>query len=292
MNKKNVRSFLKAVECNEISNVESMLKNDPDLIHVKDRKKNTLLFFANSDEMVELLLGSGADIQSKNHYGRTPLHRFVCMEKFKRAIELLLEKGADINVKDCRDSSPLHDAVNYGYPDIVELLLYHGADVNAIDGYGFTPLFSIIDEVYDGNSWDRVAKLLVKNGARINDINEAVGVGDISIIESFIEADPESVNFKDSYGYTPLHFAIYHERLNIAEFLIGRNADINTRYKGGGTFLHYTVKNGYLEAVEFLISKGADVNVRANDGDTPLALAMKSKQEEIAELLRRHGGRE
>ena len=90
----------------------------------------------------------------------------------------------------------------------------------------------------------------------------------------------------------PCILPYYHERLNIAEFLIRRNADINTRYKGGGTFLHYTVKNGYMEAVEFLISKGADVNVRDNDGDTPLALAMKSKQEEIAELLRRHGGRE
>ena len=47
---------------------------------------------------------------------------------------------------------------------------------------------------------------------------------------------------------------------------------------------------GHKEIVELLIASGADVNTRDKDGDTPLDLAIK-RNPEIAELLRKHGGK-
>lgn len=41
---------------------------------------------------------------------------------------------------------------------------------------------------------------------------------------------------------------------------------------------------------ELLIAHGADVNVKDLDGTTPLGLAVKEGYEELAELLRQHGG--
>ena len=47
---------------------------------------------------------------------------------------------------------------------------------------------------------------------------------------------------------------------------------------------------GQKEVAELLIAKGADVNVKAN-GDTPLDLAVWSNHKDIADLLRKHGGK-
>ena len=43
------------------------------------------------------------------------------------------------------------------------------------------------------------------------------------------------------------------------------------------------------ETAELLIAKGADMNAKMEDGDTPLDLA--KGHPEIAELLRKHGGK-
>jgi ankyrin repeat protein len=54
--------------------------------------------------------------------------------------------------------------------------------------------------------------------------------------------------------------------------------------------LHYTYVV-YDEIAELLIAKGADVNAKNDDGGTPLDLAIENKQTEIADLLRKHGGK-
>ena len=46
---------------------------------------------------------------------------------------------------------------------------------------------------------------------------------------------------------------------------------------------------GHKEVVELLIAKGADVNAKGWDGRTPVDYAIR--KEEIADLLRKHGGK-
>jgi len=50
-------------------------------------------------------------------------------------------------------------------------------------------------------------------------------------------------------------------------------------------------RDGRKEAVELLIAAGADVNARGNDSETPLDMAIQFKEAEIADLLRKHGGK-
>ncbi|MDP7135613.1 MAG: hypothetical protein QF437_34335, partial [Planctomycetota bacterium] len=45
------------------------------------------------------------------------------------------------------------------------------------------------------------------------------------------------------------------------------------------------------EIIELLIAKGADVNVRGFGGMTPLNMADDEGEKEIADLLRKHGGK-
>jgi len=54
------------------------------------------------------------------------------------------------------------------------------------------------------------------------------------------------------------------------------------------TPLHWTETE---EIAELLIAAGADVNAKDNRGDTPLDTAIRRKRPEIADLLRKHGGK-
>ena len=57
------------------------------------------------------------------------------------------------------------------------------------------------------------------------------------------------------------------------------------------TPLFSATARGSKEIVELLIAEGADVNAKDVDGDTPLDWAIGRKHPEIAELLRKHGGK-
>ena len=61
--------------------------------------------------------------------------------------------------------------------------------------------------------------------------------------------------------------------------------------KYDGTPLHSATANDHKEIAELLIAEGADVNAKVNDGRTPLDFATDEKQTEIADLLRKHGGK-
>ena len=55
--------------------------------------------------------------------------------------------------------------------------------------------------------------------------------------------------------------------------------------------MHFAAAVGQNEIAELLIAEGANVNAKDDDGDTPLDQAILDKQTEIADLLRKHGGK-
>ena len=70
----------------------------------------------------------------------------------------------------------------------------------------------------------------------------------------------------------------------------GTDADTrDERY--GATSLHWAAWCGHPDIVELTLAAGANVNAVNFDGETPLDCAKNFSQDEIAALLRRHGGR-
>ncbi|MBT7029216.1 MAG: ankyrin repeat domain-containing protein [Verrucomicrobia bacterium] len=121
-------------------------------------------------------LDAGTDVNAKNEFKLTPLHR-AASRGHKEIAELLIAKGADVNAKDDNKWTPLHHAVPDGHKEIAELLIAKGGNVNAKGIYG-TPLDHAeaewegdVDEVNAARN--EVADLLRKHGGKRSKINLA-----------------------------------------------------------------------------------------------------------------------
>ena len=56
------------------------------------------------------------------------------------AVKQHLATGSDVNVKNKFGLTPMHKAARFGQKEVVELLIAKGADVNAKNDDGVTPL--------------------------------------------------------------------------------------------------------------------------------------------------------
>jgi ankyrin repeat protein len=93
------------------------------------------------DEMVQLLVDSGIDIEGWNENGRTPLHT-ATIEGHEILVEILLLKHqANIDADDRYGATPLHLATYLGNYAMAQRLLKHNANIEAEDGNGRMPLY-------------------------------------------------------------------------------------------------------------------------------------------------------
>ena len=121
-------------------------------------------------EAVKQHLDAGTDVNAKNEFGLTPLHR-AASRGHKEIAELLIAKGADVNAKDKRGTTPLHEAAGRGHnKDVAELLIAKGADVNAKTKDRWTPLDSAIKL-----KRTEIADLLRNHGGKTGAELEAAG---------------------------------------------------------------------------------------------------------------------
>ena len=90
-------------------------------------------------DVIELLIGAGADVNAKNVFNASPLHKASAYGEVG-VIEKLLDRGADIHLKERSGKTSLYMAAEYGHANAIRALEQRGADVNARDNQGLSPL--------------------------------------------------------------------------------------------------------------------------------------------------------
>lgn len=223
-------------------------------VNVKARDGMSVLQMAarkGTEMIVQMLVESGADIESRNHRsGMTPL-AYASQNGHKAIVQMLLDKRANI---ESGDRAPLSWASGNGHEAIVSLLLERGADIEIQDTYGCTPLLWA-----SRNGHEAIARLLLKRGA--------------------------DIEIRDTYGCTPLLWASINGREAIVRLLLERGADIEIRDRPGRTPLLGACEEEYKAVARILLERGANIEAQDGLGRTPLFWASRNGNEALVGLL-------
>ena len=106
------------------------------------------------------LLRNDVEVDPKDDNFLTPLYRAV-RNNHLNVVKILIGRGADVNTFSHGLQTPLFQCAGRGYEELADLLIKHGADVNARDGDGATPLHTAA-----WNGQKAMVKLLLENGAK------------------------------------------------------------------------------------------------------------------------------
>jgi len=253
-------------EDQEVTRIQGLLQNSPDLINSTESSGLTLVGKAalrGQLRVVTYLLDHGAEIN-----GGSPA-LFQAVRSGNRAmVELLLGRGANIDQDAENGKTALYQAVNDGFQTIAEVLLARHANVNLAETKrGYTPLH------------------IAAQSGRTNLMQMLIAAGAL-------------VDVQTSAGRTALSLAVESGSLEAVKLLLTAGADPNAGPLNTPLLVSVFKNNSVLAAT--LLSAGANPNARSRfnlpgqtDADTlnhagnlsPLWLAVHQKYSAIGQLL-------
>ncbi|CAB0034572.1 unnamed protein product [Trichogramma brassicae] len=255
-------------------------------IDVQDQWGRTPLLLAvahDLGDLMKLLLRRGADPNTANEDGRTPLHIICARERDPLVMvsEFFMacykqRRVVNVNCRDRSGRTPLQGALSRGRREVSEFLLKNGADPHFVDGEGTTALHVIAtrgDEYWA----DALLRISYYDGCF-----------------------PLLIDPRDRLGNTPLHLALRHGHKQLAAYLLRCGAYPNLINDDGSTPLHiicswdekYNEDAGLIKSffeINDRLLQGVLVDAKDKKGRTPLQLAVANIYPEAIDLLLDYG---
>jgi ankyrin repeat protein len=230
-----------------------------DLLHIQveleflDTTRFSIAEFEEIWNSVELLLDIGADADSKDTAGRTPLS-YAAESGLASSINLLFSKGAYLDSQDTTGRTPLSYAARNGHLDSTKLLLQARADIDLTDTAGRTPM------------------------------SYAAENGHTNSIKMLLMGDAD-LDLKDTVGRTPLSYAAQNGHDDSVKLLLVGGADIDSKDAASRTPLSYAAENGHKNIVLQLLIERASIDSKDAASQTPLSHATAHGHAAVVELL-------
>jgi ankyrin repeat protein len=118
---------------------------------------------------------------------------------------------------------------------------------------------------------------------------DAVRNGDVASVKKRL-AQGDSANTKTSDGLPALHLAVVNGNLSVVRTLLDAGASPNAQMTNGWTAFTLALSTKKTDIAKLLIERGADVNA-PGDGMTPLQIAEQLGQPDLAQVIKRAGGK-
>ena len=87
------------------------------------------------------------------------------------------------------------------------------------------------------------------------------------VLKDFLSKN--GIETTDPEGRTALINAAFYNNIDLLEWLINQEADINAKDYIGYTALHFACQEGHIDSVKLLLLNNADVNIVDEHGNTP-----------------------
>ncbi len=136
-------AFFDRVRAGDVAAVKTVLGTRRDAVHWQQtssgqRALHTVAMTGHRKMGAELIK-AGAEIEARDHNGRTPLAQ-AARSGQQNIIDLLLLERADIHARDKKGNTPLHLAAEGISADTIILLIARGADATRRNDDGATPI--------------------------------------------------------------------------------------------------------------------------------------------------------
>lgn len=211
-----------------------------------------------------------------------PYGKLEDLPRYEELMQLLLDAGCDINAQDAHGNTALLLSVHNEIA-LVPFLLQHGADPNIAEDRGGTSAH-FLHHPLDYTEW---FKGLMANGARLDIVRDGDGhtplhayaskcqLGDLSLFKPFVS----DWMITDGNGNTLLHIAAAkhcHGSKTIVE-LLKLGIDPNQRNHEGQQPIHMVEgsEQNIKDVLDILCAAGADLEARDYRGCTLLTRAMR-----------------
>lgn len=210
-------------------------------IHAQDASGKTLLFYAvqtHRDDVLADYVSRGARLSARDDQGET-----VLFEVIRRARMDLLRRliGLQVDVRQSNDlgQTPLHIAAMTGHVEMIRLLIENGA-IYQQDLLGKSP------------------------------IHEAVLNGKLSALKFLVEDQQQSVFIQTHNRLNLLHYAVMTSSVDLIDYLITCDVDINGLSRDYDTPLHIAVRHQNMDAIRTLLHAYAFMDVMNKFKVTPV----------------------
>eukprot|EP00752_Nemacystus_decipiens_P005269 g4779.t1 len=269
-----------------------------DAMSYNGRRPLHLAATRNHVQVVEVLLGAGADVDCRDKRGGTPLF-YAAKEDNAESVIALLKAGASPDIKNSSGYAALHMAVQRPAAAVMKALIAAGASPGVGGERGITPLHVACEwnargtveallraGAVPGHCWNDYLESPLLLACRCGSLN-AVKVLLPHLSSRQINMRNRTIDVHEG-GETPLVAAIWYEyldeweKIEAVEELLGAGADPTLRTSADMDPLSAVILGFFTKTnpalgppmIRALVAAGADVNgVRSPRGFAPLHLA-------------------
>jgi len=281
-------TFLKACQNDDKTLMNLFIdKGGLDFDFQDDLGNTGLHYLCMNDDLVmsDKLINAGAKVNLSNFHMETPLHLAAACGSTP-LIKLLLSKGADINSQDRYGITPLITAIRNKQIPAAEFIILLDADKyartkNNLSAADYVKAESL-EELF--HYFEDEMPIVDSNGN--TPLHHAIYQNDIELIRKIIATNKSCLDIQNKQGLTPLLTAISKLNYAISDIILQAGADPNIiETKDENSPLHVAALNGITWLGEILLEHGAKVNAVNKEGSTPLMLAVQGHHREFISLL-------